>query len=282
VPIYVPELEHPEYHVPSDDDIQVEDQPYADDALPTAESPGHIANSESMDEDSIDYPDEHEDDEEDPEEDPEEDHTNYPADGEDGDDEPSDDDDDDDDTDDEDEEPTEDEEEEEYLALANSFTVPIVDPVPSAGDTEAFETDKSAPTPRPPQTRIPFSQKRLRRARKTVRLKPPMSASMKARIAEHAAAPIPPIILAYDQAPLGHRAAMIRMRDDIPEEDVPPRRRFVLTAPPHRCDVAESFAAAARPPRGQYDFVDIVEAGHGLIPSPGHDVQTIARAADKA
>ncbi|GJW95788.1 hypothetical protein Tco_0175460 [Tanacetum coccineum] len=80
VPVYVPEPKYPEYHAPSDDDIQ---------------------------EDSINYPDEPEDDDEDPEEDPEEDHTDYPADGEDGDDEPSDDDDDDDDTDDEDEEPTE-------------------------------------------------------------------------------------------------------------------------------------------------------------------------------
>ncbi|GKG52266.1 hypothetical protein Tco_0547141, partial [Tanacetum coccineum] len=63
------------------------------------------------------------------------------------------DDDDDDDTDDKDEEPTKDEEEEEHLALADSFVVPVVDHVPSAGDTEAFKTDESAPTPRPPQTR---------------------------------------------------------------------------------------------------------------------------------
>ncbi|GKF61952.1 hypothetical protein Tco_0182006, partial [Tanacetum coccineum] len=65
---------------------------------------------------------------------------------------------------------------------------------------------------------------------------------------------------------------MIHMRDDISEEDMPPQRRFVLTAPPPRCDVAESPAAAvARPPRGQYDFIDAVEARHGLISSPGHD-----------
>ncbi|GKC37249.1 hypothetical protein Tco_1049633 [Tanacetum coccineum] len=76
---------------------------------------------------------------------------------------------------------------------------------------------------------------------------------------------------------------MICIRDDIPEEDMPPRRRFVLTAPPPRCDVAESSAtAAARAPRRQYDFVDTVEAGQGLIRSPGHDAQTIARAADRA
>ncbi|GJY68411.1 hypothetical protein Tco_0471393 [Tanacetum coccineum] len=282
VPVYVPEPEHPEYHAPSDDDIQVEDQPYADNASPTAESPGYIADSESMEEDSIDYPDELEDDDEDPEENLEEDHTDYPADGEDGD-EPSNDENNDDDTNDEDEEPIEDEEEEEHIASADSSTVPVVDSVPSAGDTEAFETDKSVPTPGSPQTRVPFSQTYLRRARKTVRLEPSMSAFMEARIAKHAATPIPPTSPVYDQAPLGHRAAMIRMRDDIPEEDMPSRRRFVLTAPSPGCDVAESSAAtAARPPRGQYDFVDTVVAGQGLIRSPGHDARTIAKAADRA
>ncbi|GJZ15817.1 putative reverse transcriptase domain-containing protein [Tanacetum coccineum] len=250
VPVYVPEPEHPEYHVLTDDDIQVEYQPYADDASPTAESPGHIVDSESMKEDSIDYPEEPEDDDEDPEEDPEEDHTDDLADGEDGDDEPSDDDNDDDDIDDEDEEPTKDEEEKKHIAPADSSAVPVVGPIPSVGDTEAFEIDESAPTPKSPQTKIPFSQTRLRRARKT--------------------------------APLGHRAAMIRMRDDIPKEDMPSRRRFVLTAPLPGCNVAESSAAAARLPRGQYDFVNTVEAGHGLIRSPGHDAWTIARAADRA
>ncbi|GKB98598.1 hypothetical protein Tco_0984735 [Tanacetum coccineum] len=36
------------------------------------------------------------------------------------------------------------------------------------------------------------------------------------------------------------------------------------------------------PPRGQYDFVDTIEVGQGLIRSPSHDARTIARAADKA
>ncbi|GJZ05969.1 hypothetical protein Tco_0539762 [Tanacetum coccineum] len=135
----------------------VEDQPYADDASSTAKSPRYIADSESMEEDSIDYPNEPEDDDEDSEEDPEEDHTDDPADGEDGDDEPFDDDKDDDDTDDEDEESIEDEEEEEHIAPADSSAVPVVDHVPSARDIEAFKTDNSAPTPRSPQTRIHFS-----------------------------------------------------------------------------------------------------------------------------
>ncbi|GJR69403.1 hypothetical protein Tco_0015468 [Tanacetum coccineum] len=236
VPVYVLEPEHPEFHQPSADDIRVEDQPYVDDASPTA------------------------DEEHKPE-----------------------DDDDDDDTNDKDEEPTEDEEEEEHLAPANSSVVPVVDPVPSARDTEAFETDESAPTPRLPHTRVPFSQIRLRRVRKTVLLEQPMSVSMEAHIAEHDAAPIPPTNPTYDQSPLGHRAAIIRMSDDIPKEDMPPQRRFVLTAPPPGCDVAESSATVvARAPRGQYDFVDTIEAGQGLIRSPGDDARTIARAADRA
>ncbi|GJQ93002.1 hypothetical protein Tco_0004141 [Tanacetum coccineum] len=145
VPVYVPKPEHLEYHTPSDDDIQVENQPYAEDASPTAKLPGYLANSDSMEEDidadSINYPDKpddgEEDDDDDPEEDPSEEHGPK-------------DDDDDDDTDDEDEEPTEDKEEEEHPALADSSVVPVVDPIPLAGDTEAFETDESAPTPRSP------------------------------------------------------------------------------------------------------------------------------------
>ncbi|GJY75639.1 hypothetical protein Tco_0480755 [Tanacetum coccineum] len=134
---FVPEPEYPEYLVPSEDEAPMEDQPLPADASPVALSPGYVPDSDP---------------EEDPEEDSEEEHADYPADGGDGDDEPSGDDTDDDDADDDDEEPFEDdEEEEEHLAPADSPVIPVVDPVPSAGDTEAFETDESAPTPRPPQ-----------------------------------------------------------------------------------------------------------------------------------
>nr|GEX85066.1 putative reverse transcriptase domain-containing protein [Tanacetum cinerariifolium] len=81
--------------------------------------------------------------------------------------------------------------------------------------------------------------------------------------------------IAVTPPPPRHREARI-------SEDMPPRRRFALTGSPPGCDVAESSAAAARAPKSQYNFVDTVEAGHGLIRSPGHDTQTIARAADKA
>ncbi|GJS70949.1 hypothetical protein Tco_0703790 [Tanacetum coccineum] len=184
VPLYAPESEHPEHHVPSDDDSQTEDQPYAEDAPPTAESPGYIADSDPMeddtDTDSIDYPNEtgtdDEDEDEDPEKDPSKEH------------EPEDED--------------------------------------AKEDESSEDSDEKA----------------------TVRLEPPMPASMEAHITKHAVASIPSTSPTYDQAPLGHRESMI------PES---------------------SAAAAARAPRGQYDFVDAIGAGQGLIRSPGHDVQTV-------
>nr|GFC18024.1 hypothetical protein [Tanacetum cinerariifolium] len=131
--------------------------------------------------------------------DPEDDQADYPTDGGDGDDEPFDDDDDD-DTDDEDpeEEPfkEDDEEEEEHPAPTDSPTVPIVDLVLSAGETEALEDDESTHAPRSPIS-IPLSQTRLRRARKTVRPEPPMSASIEECIARHAALLSPPLLAGY-------------------------------------------------------------------------------------
>ncbi|GKE42351.1 hypothetical protein Tco_1469635, partial [Tanacetum coccineum] len=53
-------------------------------------------------------------------------------------------------------------------------------------DDEDEDDDES------PQTKVPFAQTRLRRARKTIRIDPPMSPSMEACIAEYAVAPIPP------------------------------------------------------------------------------------------
>ncbi|GJY33435.1 hypothetical protein Tco_0417904 [Tanacetum coccineum] len=288
---FVPEPEYPEYLVPSEDEAPIEDQPLPADASPVALSPGYVPDSDP---------------EEDPEEDSEEEHADYPADGGDGDDEPSDDDTDDDDADDDDEEPFEDEEddeeEEEHLAPADSSAIPIVDPVPSAGDTEAFETDESAPTPRAPQIRIPFAQTRLRRARKSVRPEPPMSASMEARIAEHAAAPTPPLPVAPSPlplpsplttsptdagAPLGYRAAGIRMRaadaspplslpptsprTDIPEAEMPPRKRACLTTPAPGYEIGESSAAGAARQPGPTPAVDtwdeIVEAMMEIAPT---------------
>ncbi|GJV42508.1 hypothetical protein Tco_1420948 [Tanacetum coccineum] len=149
-PDYVPGLEEPEQAPPSpdyvpgpehvDDEIVVEDQPYAEDASPTAQSPDYVPESDPE-------ADPEEDDDEDPEEDP----VDYHADkGDEGDDEEGSlEDDEDDDMDikaDDDEE-----EEEEHLAPVDSVVValPVTDQALSAEETESFETDESAATPPP-------------------------------------------------------------------------------------------------------------------------------------
>ncbi|GJT25734.1 putative reverse transcriptase domain-containing protein [Tanacetum coccineum] len=238
-----------------------EGQPYADDASPIAESPRYIADSDSMeddiDTDSIDYPDvigdedpKDEDEDEDPEEDPSEKH-NPEDDDEDAEEDPSEEHDPVDEDEDPEEDPSKEHEPEDEDAKED-------EPSEDFDETEPFEENETAatrPPPRSPQTRVPFSQTCLPRARNTVRPEPPMPTSMEARIAEHAATLIPPTSPTYDQAPLGHRAAMIRIRDDILKEDMPPRGDFYLLFP---------------------------HLGQGLIRSPGHDARTIARAADRA
>ncbi|GJT53830.1 hypothetical protein Tco_0988884, partial [Tanacetum coccineum] len=168
VPLYAPEPEHPEHLIPADDDSQAEEQPYAEDASSIAESPGYIADSDSMeddtDADSIDYPDEPEDSKDD------------------------------------DEDPRDERESEDEKAKEDeSFEV--------SDETEPFEENETAATPPSPG---------CRGARITVRPQPPMATSTQALIdAFTAGSPSfpspPPINPTYDQAPLGHRAAMIRM-----------------------------------------------------------------------
>nr|GEY33091.1 hypothetical protein [Tanacetum cinerariifolium] len=183
VPVYVPEPEHPEYHAPSDDDIQVEDD------------------DEDLEEDPCEE-NEPEDDDEDPEEDPNEEH------------EPEDED--------------------------------TKEPSKGFDETEPFEKNEIVVTPPPP---------RHHGARISVRPQAPMAASTLALIDAFASGSspflLPPTSPAYDQAQLGRRAAMIRRRDNILEEDIPSRRRFALT-------------------------------GQGLIRSPGHNTWTIVRAAERA
>ncbi|GJR02059.1 hypothetical protein Tco_0525043 [Tanacetum coccineum] len=179
-----------------------------------------------------------------PEDNSKEDHAEYLTDGGDDDNKPSDDDDD--DTDDDDEEPFEDEdddeEEEDHLALTDSYVVPVVDPVPLARDTEAFETDESAPTPRSPQTKVPYAQTRLRRARKTIRLEPPMSLSMEIPLS-----PLLPLpVLLSMPPPVDHR-------EDVPEVELPPCKRLCSTAPTSKYEVGQSSTAAPGPTGGHRD-----------------------------
>ncbi|GKC31352.1 hypothetical protein Tco_1038646, partial [Tanacetum coccineum] len=148
-PDYVSGLKEPEQAPPSpdyvqgpehaDDEIVIKDQPYAEDASPTAQSPDYVPESDP--EVNLE-----ENDDEDPEEDP----VDYPADGgddRDDEDKPSKEDEDDD----VDMEANEDEEEEEHPAPVDSVVValPTTDQAPSAEETESFETDESVATPPP-------------------------------------------------------------------------------------------------------------------------------------
>ncbi|GJT40382.1 hypothetical protein Tco_0940247 [Tanacetum coccineum] len=149
---YVPGPEEPEQAPPSpdyvpgpkhtDDEIVAEDQPGAEDALPTAQSPDYVLESDPE-------ADLEEDDDEDPEEDP----VDYSANGgddRDDEDEPSEEDEDDD----VDMEADGDKEEEGHPAPVDSVVValPATDQAPSAEETEPFETDESAATPPPHPT----------------------------------------------------------------------------------------------------------------------------------
>ncbi|GJT69958.1 hypothetical protein Tco_1029244 [Tanacetum coccineum] len=124
-PDNVPGPEYPEYLAPSDEEVPVEDQPYAVADSPIALSPGYVADSDP---------------EEDPEEDFEDGPVDYPVDRGNGDDDDSSDDDD-------EEEEASKEEEDEHLAPVDFVVAPVVDHVPSSGETEPFETDESAATP---------------------------------------------------------------------------------------------------------------------------------------
>nr|GFA96209.1 hypothetical protein [Tanacetum cinerariifolium] len=134
-PDYFPGPEH------ADDEIVAEDQPYAKDAAPIAQSPEYVPES-----DFEAHPED--DDDEDPEEDP----VDYPADGgDDGDDEEESSEDDEDEEDDEMDVEADEEEEEEHPAPADSVVVAptAADQAPSAKETKPFETDESAATPPP-------------------------------------------------------------------------------------------------------------------------------------
>ncbi|GKE92685.1 hypothetical protein Tco_1573780, partial [Tanacetum coccineum] len=224
-PDYVPGPEYPEYLAPSNEEVSVEDQPYAVADSPIALSPGYVADS-------------------DPEEDSKDGPVDYPANGgEDDDDDSSDDDN-------EEEEASEDEEaeeeEEELLAPADSVVAPVVDHVPSSEETKPFETNESTATPPSPPachttTRIsirpeapmPFpSEEEVERL--LALLPPPPSPlislsppSVKERLARCLTAPAlpsspPPIVshpygsLNHVRAPPGFRAAMGRLRASSP------------------------------------------------------------------
>ncbi|GKE12094.1 hypothetical protein Tco_1415645 [Tanacetum coccineum] len=158
-PDYVPGLKEPDHVPPSpdyvpgaehaDDEIIAEDQPYAKDASPIAQSPDYVPESDPKADPK------EEDDDEDPEEDP----IDYPADGgDDGDDEMDIEEDKDNDMDIEADKEDKDDEmdvkideeaEEEYPAPAYLVVVALPATAPSTEETKPFETDESVATPPP-------------------------------------------------------------------------------------------------------------------------------------
>ncbi|GJS66929.1 zinc finger, CCHC-type containing protein [Tanacetum coccineum] len=246
----------------SDDELEAPEEPLPVDASPTALPPSYVADSDPSEEDL--------------EEDP--------ADG--GDDDNDDDDDDDDDDDEDDEE---DEEEEENLAPADSTTLPSIDLVPSAKDTEAFKTDESAPTPTytsPTYTEAPLGYKaamirsrvaspspvpspRLRRARIYVRSQTPMAVATKALIAAVATAlpssspppsPLTPLSSPLPQIP----SPPLPLPLPSPLLPLPtPSSPLLLPTTDHREDVPEADPGLDVTPVTDYSFVDIVDATPG-------------------
>ncbi|GJX34019.1 hypothetical protein Tco_0245576 [Tanacetum coccineum] len=294
-PDYIPGPEDPQTPpIPQDEDeheFLAEEQPLPHVDSPTAESPGHVTESDPEED-----PEEYEDDE------TEDGPVDYPMDG--GDD--GDDDDGDssrDDANDEDED-DEDEEEEEHIAPADSTIVaPVDEPVfppegtepvipppstditigarvtvrpqtsislPPEAEVERLLT-MTTPSPSPPISLSPPSAgERLARCMAQPAHSPPLLpssgcptqiqtlriASTQALIdAVTAALPSPPL------PPSLYIPPPVDRRDDIPESEQPPRKRLYLSTLGSRYEVGES--STARPTRGQgidYGFVSTVDA----------------------
>nr|GEW38082.1 putative reverse transcriptase domain-containing protein [Tanacetum cinerariifolium]GEX55271.1 putative reverse transcriptase domain-containing protein [Tanacetum cinerariifolium] len=269
-PDYVPGPEYLKYLAPTDDEIPVKDQPLHVDASPTGLSPGYVANFDPLEEDPLilifcekvemsrdvltvgstmripllyrgEYSQWVE------KEDPANYLADYPVDEGDDEEEVEESSEDDDDDDDEKEASKEDEEEEEHLALANSI-LPAIDSVLSAEEMKPFETDESSATPPPPRSPPSTEALIVEYASTPTPPSPPPSPlspppSLLPKI------PSPPLILpplhtslTYARAPLGCRATMVQ--SDIPEADMPSRKRLCLTAPAFRFEVGESSTAA--------------------------------------
>ncbi|GKE58319.1 hypothetical protein Tco_1497504, partial [Tanacetum coccineum] len=202
--------------------------------------------------------------------DPEEDPADYPADEGDDDDEEE-----------EKEASKEDDEEEGHLAPVDS-TLPAIDSVPSVEETKPFETDESAATPPPPPISprivVPLSSTRLRRAQIFVQPHTPPSPSTKALILNL----VESCITIHLPSTTAIRDTISTLtitittlvvlpsadrRSDIPEADMPSRKRLCLTALTSRFEVGESSATVAARQTGlnftygtDYGIIDTLNA----------------------
>ncbi|GKA14882.1 hypothetical protein Tco_0694528 [Tanacetum coccineum] len=251
-PDYVPGPEYPEYLAPSDEEVPIEDQPYAAADSPIALSLCYVGDADDeYDEEAF-------------------------------------------------EEDRDEEEEEEHLAPADSIVVAsiVVDPVPSAEETEPFETDESVVTPSPPpvyrttarmsiraQTLIPFPSLRAAGIRLRTTSPPLLPLSLPLLLP-------PPIILPCTRASMGTPPSGNKTgtppsgtppllpipiptsspplllpstdyRADVPEFTLPPQKRLCIALGP-RYEIGESSSApTARHTggfRADYGFVGTLDA----------------------
>ncbi|GJT21203.1 hypothetical protein Tco_0891140 [Tanacetum coccineum] len=297
-PDYVPEPIYPEY-IPLEDEHEfpAEEQPLPPVDSPTAESPGHVTESDPEED-----PEEYEDDE------TEDGPVDYPMDGgDDGDDDDGDSSRDDANDEDEEEEDEDDEEEEEHLAPADSTTViPVDEPV--------FPPEGIEPVIPPPSTDITIGARITVRPQTSISLPP--EAEVERLLTMTTPSPSPPISLSPPSAgecldrctaPHAHSPPLppssgcptqiqtlritstqalidavtvalpspslpplppylyipppVDHMDDIPESEQPPRKRLYLFTIGSRYEIGES--STVRPTRGRgidYGFVSTVDA----------------------
>nr|GFC23882.1 hypothetical protein [Tanacetum cinerariifolium] len=255
-PDYVPDPEH------ADDEIVAEDQPYAEDALPAAQSPEYVPES-----DLEAHP------EDDNDEDPKEDPVDYPTNGGDNEEGSSEDDEDDD----MDNEADEEEEEEEHPAPADSVVVAstAADQASSVEETEPFKTDKSAATP-PPHLAYRMT------ARISIPAPIPVPAWSDSEIVRLLAMSSPPAsplspwssppshILFPPLPPILSPPSPV---EDRPEVTLPPRKRLGITLGPGYEVGESSFAAAARPARGlRADYIFVATMDREIMRDPEREV----------
>ncbi|GJT80081.1 hypothetical protein Tco_1054423 [Tanacetum coccineum] len=232
-PDYVPELVYPEYILLEDEHVfPAKEQPLTLVDSPTAESPRYITESDPKED-----PEEYEDDE------IKDGPVDYPIDeGDDGDDDKGDSSRD--DTDDEDDE--EEEEEKEHLALADStIIVPTDEPASISLPPEAeVERLLAMTTSSPPISLSPPSAgERLARIASTQALIDAVTAALPSP-------PLPPL------SPSLYIPPSVDRRDDVPEYELPPRKRLCLSTLGSRYEIGES--STARPTKGRGDLAEAV------------------------
>nr|GEX35310.1 hypothetical protein [Tanacetum cinerariifolium] len=233
-PDFVPEPIYPKY-IPLEDEhiLSSEEQPLPPVVSPTAELPEYDTDSN---------PEEYEDEE------TKDGLVDYPMDGgDDGNDDDGDSSGDDADNEDEDEE----EKEEEYLAPADSAVVIPTDELvfpPEGTEHPAISFPPEAEVERLLAMLTPSPSP-------LASLSPPSVRERLARCTAPAALPSPPL------PPPQHMPSPVDCRDDIPETEMPPRKRLCLSTLGSRYEVRES--STTRPTRGQgidYGFVSTLDA----------------------